>query len=192
MAMKIETPLGTLTVHKSNDTSYQGFQIELHRPNELIGMTVALIEVDKTEKEPQLSTRVWGDGLEADYTTKVVHKNIEDFFKEWSEQKMRKTKFRWKTEDGNVSFLEMKVKNGELYFASPNSDGMFFLASNVIENSIAQLVGYDSDGKEVYEGDIVIGAGQEFTVELRAMGVNALDADALEGGLFKFKLKDKK
>ena len=87
MAMKMETPLGTLTVHKSDNANYQGFWIELHRPNELIGMTVALVEVDKTEKEPQLSTRVWGDGVKEDYTTKVVHENIEEFFKEWSEKK---------------------------------------------------------------------------------------------------------
>ena len=63
---------------------------------------------------------------------------------------------------------------------------------DVRPQDVERLIGYDCDGKEVYEGDIVIGAGQEFTAELWAMGVNAVDADALEGGLFNFKLKDEK
>ena len=64
--------------------------------------------------------------------------------------------------------------------------------SEVEPNSVAQLIGYDSNGKEVYEGDkLVSAAGIEFIAELWAMGANALDADALEGGIFKFTLREK-
>ncbi len=56
--------------------------------------------------------------------------------------------------------------------------------------NINQLIGYDCNGNEIYEGDKLMSAGNvEFVAELWAMGVNALDADALEGGMFKFKIE---
>ena len=86
MVMKMETPIGTLTASKYDDVSHQGFLIELHRPNELIGMTVAFIEVDKVGS--QLSICAWGNGLKEDSTTRVIYReNIEEFFKNWSEKK---------------------------------------------------------------------------------------------------------
>ena len=107
---------------------------------------------------------------------------------------MRKIKFRWETKDGKFSFCELKVENGALYFsANPNSSDMFFLAQNVVENSIAQLVGYDFEGKEVYEGDKVVDKyGHEMTAELSAFGVGRhghfrVDWDC-KG--FEFKLKE--
>ena len=87
MALKMETPFGTLTVSKSKNKSYQELWIELHRPNEYMPMTVALIGVDNTDKKPQLITHVWGDGLNDDCTVQVVHENVNEFFEEWSENK---------------------------------------------------------------------------------------------------------
>lgn len=58
--------------------------------------------------------------------------------------------------------------------------------------SIAQLCGYDDDGKEVYEGDTVIdGGGTEYTVRFYAMGVNDEDCVSLDyDGKLCFKLKE--
>ena len=95
---------------------------------------------------------------------------------------------------GKFSFCELRVENGALYFSTnPNSSDMFFLAQNVVEISIAQLVGYDSEDKEVYEDDKVVDKyGHEITAELSAFGIGRhghfrVDCDC-EG--FEFKLKE--
>ena len=61
---------------------------------------------------------------------------------------------------------------------------------SVDKDSVTQLIGYDVDGKEIYEGDILVSSGgNEFTAELWAMGANALDADVINNGMFNFTLK---
>ena len=61
----------------------------------------------------------------------------------------------------------------------------------VEDDSIAQLVGYDSDGKEIYEGDELIdSAGHEWTAILLPQA--EMDCGGVYEGLYgkeKFKLK---
>ena len=83
------------------------------------------------------------------------------------------------------------------YVVDEDEEGVTFCENsygdymNVRPQDVERLLGYDCDGKEVYEGDkLVNGANDEFTAEMWAMGVSALNADTLEGGIFKFKLKD--
>ena len=104
-------------------------------------------------------------------------------------------KFRGKDMNGHYVYgllTKKKIRNGgKLSYAIANGN---FTAGETIpvdENSIAQLVGYDAEGNEIYEGDTLVSAGGiEFTAELWAMGVNDLDADDI-GGAFKFTLKGK-
>ena len=94
-----------------------------------------------------------------------------------------------------IKFRAKSCETGEYLYSSQVFQYEKDLSQGLINGeevySINQLVGYDSEGQEVYEGDKLISdSGTEFTAELWAMGVNALDADAIEDGLFKFKLKD--
>lgn len=82
--MKVKTSLGTIVVSESKGIG-KGVWIELYRPDALMEMTIAFVEVDKTSGEPKLVTRVWGNAMECDYTDKIEHQNVEEFFKEWSE-----------------------------------------------------------------------------------------------------------
>lgn len=83
--MKVKTSLGTIVVSESKGIGREGkgVWIELYRPDTLTNMTVAFIEVDTTSGKPQLVTRVWGNGVECDYTDRIEHKNVEEFFEEW-------------------------------------------------------------------------------------------------------------
>lgn len=80
----VETPFGTLVAYASNDPYYPGIYIDLRRDGFPEDMPVALIESTDTEadvdEERNLITRVWGNGQEQDYTNRVIHKNIDEFF----------------------------------------------------------------------------------------------------------------
>ena len=80
----VETPFGTLVAYASIDPNYPGIYIDLRREEFVEDMPVALIEATDTEGDvPEgrnLITRVWGDGQDQDYTERVIHKNIEEFF----------------------------------------------------------------------------------------------------------------
>ena len=57
--------------------------------------------------------------------------------------------------------------NGKIYFGSFDEDtntiDCWDIAETVVvkRDTVAQLVGYDKDGKEVYEGDIIIDENDE-------------------------------
>lgn len=60
--------------------------------------------------------------------------------------------------------------------------------------SIRQLVGYDKNGKEIYEGDVVVDEfGQEFVAELMPVGMQRTkDGEAYTLDLFRLTLKEGK
>ena len=63
---------------------------------------------------------------------------------------MRPIKFRGRDIRGRTLFGDIRHNNGGCFMF----DGDFWY--EVDSDSIAQLVGYDKDGKEVYEGDIIV------------------------------------
>lgn len=81
--LRVETPLGAIIARPSYDSSYPGIWIDLRRPNVDSDMSVALIECTPAEGErgPELVTHVWGDAAQEDQTARIVHKDIEDYFR---------------------------------------------------------------------------------------------------------------
>ena len=105
-----------------------------------------------------------------------------------------------------IKFRAVDVDSGEYVYGSVLYHGICGVAGHAVmcgemnsgtwyikHDTLAQLVGYDINGKEIYESDKLIDSGGiEFTAEMWAMGVNSLDADSLKNGIFKFTLKEGK
>lgn len=85
--IRVNTPVGTLIARPSCDSYYPGIWIDLYRSDAECDMGVALIECPyaKEGQERELVTRVWGDGLEEDYTDKIVHENVDEYFRQIEE-----------------------------------------------------------------------------------------------------------
>lgn len=84
---------------------------------------------------------------------------------------MRTIKFRGINMNGDYEFGYLTRKklrrSGEIVWAIAKDDCRESSTVPVRENSIAQLVGVDDNGREVYEGDRVISAaGYEYTAGL--------------------------
>ncbi len=85
-ALRVETPLGAILVRVNEDPDHPGIWIDLRRPDADQDMQLAMVEFcrdegDRPDGEPNIITRVWGDGEQEDYTCRIVHQRIEDFFK---------------------------------------------------------------------------------------------------------------
>lgn len=63
---------------------------------------------------------------------------------------MRKIKFRGKSYDGSFRYGDLIQRHGQKYIGEECGE------CRIYPDSIAQLVGYDTDGKEIYEGDCLI------------------------------------
>ena len=82
---RVETPLGALKVKVSTDPAHPGIWIDLGRPDFDCDLALALVEfssddADFPDGEPHIITHVWGNGEKEDYTTRVVHEGIEEYF----------------------------------------------------------------------------------------------------------------
>ena len=87
----IETPLGTIAVAETTEPAHPGVMIFLRSPDAHCYMPLCLVEfaddeADFPEGEPHVITRVWGDGMRDDYTVRVVHERIEEFFASGQEE----------------------------------------------------------------------------------------------------------
>ena len=80
---EIKTPLGELFAEPSCDMEYPGIWISLRRDD--VDKTLALIECDKSGN-PRIFTYVWGNEQD-DYTHKIAHNGIEEYFKEMEGKK---------------------------------------------------------------------------------------------------------
>ena len=78
--LSAETPLGTIVAKPCTDKENPGLWIELYRPESKVGMALALVEYSGEDKE--LVTRVWGNAQSEDYTDKVPHNYVEEYFAE--------------------------------------------------------------------------------------------------------------
>lgn len=82
-----ETPLGTIVAKQCTDKENPGLWIELYRPESETGLALTLIEYSGEDKE--LITRVWGNARSEDYTDKVPHNYIEEYFAEDEDRLVR-------------------------------------------------------------------------------------------------------
>ena len=78
---------------------------------------------------------------------------------------MRKIKFRWKDKQGKTFYSTFDFSYGALSLWTSLS-----YHGEIDEESVAQLVGYDADGNEVYEGDILVNEkGGEFQASFKSV-----------------------
>lgn len=75
---RVETPLGLICATPCSDKDNPGLWIELYRPGEDAGMSLALVEYYGEDKE--IVTRVWGNAQSEDYTDKITHKHVDEYF----------------------------------------------------------------------------------------------------------------
>lgn len=82
----VETPLGTIIASPATDPNHPGISIDLIRPGYDGELNLGLVEFaddegDILEGKGHIITRIWGDGRQEDYTERVIHKGVEDFFR---------------------------------------------------------------------------------------------------------------
>jgi len=65
-------------------------------------------------------------------------------------------KFRGKNSFNGKLVYGDCVHQGEFVFIRYRADNNIYYADKVAPDSVAQLVGYDMDGEEVYEGDALL------------------------------------
>ena len=125
--LRMETPLGTLVARCATDPDYPGIELELVRPGCEVGMPVALVEfcsadnadTDLPEIAPELITRIWGDALNEEYTERVVHDHIEEFFIEVKKDAAPAPL----TRDEIIAGLKDLIKDRESFFDADAFDG---------------------------------------------------------------------
>lgn len=76
-ALRVETPLGAIIVRVPGDPDHPGVWIDLLRPDTDQDMPLAMVEFCRDEGdqpigEPNIITRIWGDGKQEDYGEYVV------------------------------------------------------------------------------------------------------------------------
>lgn len=83
-SITVKTELGNLTAYPSTDPAHPGIYIDLKRDGEC-GAPIAMTEfscdeADLEEGAAHIITRVWNNCAKEDYSTRVVHKGIEEYF----------------------------------------------------------------------------------------------------------------
>lgn len=98
-------------------------------------------------------------------------------------------KFRGRTYGGKVVFGKGVYSDEfgtHIYF---RTHGGIKIAS-VEPESVAQLIGYDSNGAEVYEGDVLYDDSDKFTVELAIHGRKDNSSVTFETKTNRYRLKE--
>lgn len=84
-SITVKTELGDLTAYPSTDPNHPGIYIDLKRDGECQGAPIAMTEfscdeADLEEGAAHIITRIWDNCAKEDYSTRVVHKGIEEYF----------------------------------------------------------------------------------------------------------------
>ena len=82
--LSVKTPLGDIVAEASGGSEYPGIWLSLRQPGEQYEPSLALVEYTSSEadiREPALITRVWGDAMQEEYTDRIVHQGIDEYFK---------------------------------------------------------------------------------------------------------------
>ena len=86
----LPTPLGILIAYANESEEYPGIYIDLKRDGYDTEAPLALVEYTETEAgtegEGKIISRIWGRVTDADYTERVYHKGIPDFFRSHPER----------------------------------------------------------------------------------------------------------
>lgn len=83
--IRVETPLGALIARPSyGEPDYPGIYVDIRRRDADQDLALALVEFTATEGDlpaaGHIITRVYGDAMADEYTDRVVHDKIEDYF----------------------------------------------------------------------------------------------------------------
>ena len=82
--VRVETPTGALIARPSyGEPDYPGISVGIQRSDEKNSLALALVEYTETEADlgkNAVITRVYGKALEDEYTDRIVHEGIEDYF----------------------------------------------------------------------------------------------------------------
>ena len=105
-------------------------------------------------------------------------------------------KFRGKDINGHFVYgllTKKKIRSsGEIRWAIATGNCTLAETVPVSANSIAQFTGYSKDGREIYDGDIVVdGYGNEYTAQIAAVFSDAEESKKfLDNHKLNFTLKD--
>lgn len=84
--IRVETPVGALIARPSyGEPDYPGIYIDIRREDADQDLALALVEFTDTEADlpgiGHIISRVYGDAMADEYTDRIVHEKIEDYFK---------------------------------------------------------------------------------------------------------------
>ncbi len=122
--LNVPTKLGTLTAYEALDPAHPGIYIDLHRDGHPADMSVALIEEADDEADQEgiwLVTRVWGDSQKEDYTHRVIHANVGQFFGNSEWVLTDDDSFQIRRQLGNGVFELYQINALECYPKEPES-----------------------------------------------------------------------
>ena len=79
--VRVHTPEGDLVAYYSNDPNNPGIWVDIEKDGS--GTALALVEYSSTESDLEggnLISRVYGNGLLDEYTNRVIHSNVDEYF----------------------------------------------------------------------------------------------------------------
>lgn len=82
--LTVETPMGTMIAYVLCDPSNPGILIDLHRQGYESDAPLCMAEYTETEGDaegPHLITRVWEDVRSMEYTDRIIHEKMDEFFR---------------------------------------------------------------------------------------------------------------
>ena len=84
--VRLERLFNSVVIKAGDDPKHPGIYIDLHHPNDDYDIPLVLVEfsaddADNPSGEPRIASYICGDSAIEDYTNRVVHQNIEEYFR---------------------------------------------------------------------------------------------------------------